>query len=44
MGAVPLWEGELGFTNGRPKTEMLRRNGPIIKFMESVLRLEVYDL
>jgi len=24
----------------RTKTEMLRRNGPVIKFVESVLRLE----
>jgi len=24
----------------KPKTEMLRRNGPVVKSMESVLRLE----
>ena len=27
------------FRNGRPKTEMLRRNGPVVKSEESVLRL-----
>jgi len=27
--------------NSRPNTEMLRRNGPVMKSMESVLMLEV---